>query len=315
MKNYHRLAGLIFNTPQMVRDDMLDMAVQWANRAMNLNIINIGQVPAIGAWYDEEPVQAGPSPSERRLQAARDTGVYMLPIHGLLVSRSAHLDLCETMTSYEDIRAMLNQAVSDPSVEHIVMDVDSPGGSATGCMELADEIYAARAIKPITAISNFGAYSAAYALASAASDLIVAPSSGVGSIGVIARHMDMSKRYEQNGIKITTVFAGARKNDLSSEAPPTEEAIAWLTELVQDNYESFAQSVARSRGMSVAAVKETEAGVFFGAKAVEMDLADRVEPPQAAVNRIAAEVAARRSTQSPSRIAARAAAMNTQNRI
>uniref|UniRef100_UPI0033422AA6 S49 family peptidase n=1 Tax=Castellaniella defragrans TaxID=75697 RepID=UPI0033422AA6 len=315
MKNYHRLASLIFNTPQMVRDDMLDMAVQWANRTMNLNIVNIGQAPAIGAWYDEDPVQAGPSPEERRLQAARDTGVYMLPIHGLLVSRSAHLDLCETMTSYEDIRAMLNQAVSDPSVEHIVMDIDSPGGSATGCVELADEIFAARAIKSITAVSNFGAYSAAYALASAASEVVVAPSSGVGSIGVIARHMDMSKRYEQNGIKITTVFAGARKNDLSSDAPPTEEAIAWLTELVQDNYESFAQSVARSRGMSVASVKETEAGVFFGGKAVEIGLADRVETPQAAVNRIAAEVAARRSAKNPTRIAARAAAMDTQNRI
>ncbi|MBV2180769.1 MAG: S49 family peptidase [Castellaniella sp.] len=315
MKNYHRLASLIFNTPQMVRDDMLDMAVQWANRAMNLNIININAAPDVGAWHDDEPVQAGPSPAERRLQSARDTGVYVLPIHGLLVSRSAHLDMCETMTSYEDIRTMLNQAVSDPSVEHIVMDVDSPGGSATGCMELADEIYAARAVKPITAISNFGAYSAAYALASSASELIVAPSSGVGSIGVIARHVDMSKRYEQAGIKITTVFAGARKNDLSSEAPPTEEAIAWLTELVQDNYESFVQTVARNRGMSVASVKETEAGVFFGAKSVDMELADRVETPQAAVNRIAAEVAARRSAKSPTRIAARAAAMDTQNRI
>src|SRR5690606_36828756 len=125
---------------------------------------------------------------------------------------------------------------ADPSVEHIVMDVDSPGGSATGCMELAEEIFNARSIKPITAISNFGAYSAAYALASSASELIVAPSSGVGSIGVIARHVDMSKRYEQAGIKVTTVFAGARKNDLSSEAPISDEAFVWLTELVQKNY-------------------------------------------------------------------------------
>lgn len=313
MKNYHRLTSLIFNTPQMVRDDMLDMAVHWANQALNLNIVNIGPAPKIGAWYDDEPVHAGPTPEERRLQVARDTGVYMLPIHGVLVSRSAHLDMCETMTSYEEIRAMLNQAVADPSVEHIVMDVDSPGGSATGCMELAAEIFAARSVKPITAISNFGAYSAAYALASSASELIVAPSSGVGSIGVIARHVDMSKRYEQAGIKVTTVFAGARKNDLSSEAPISEEAYAWLTDLVQKNYESFAQTVARNRSLSVADVKSTEAGVFFGEDAVAAGLADRIETPQAAVNRIAAQVAAQRNTRN--RISARAAAMDTQNRI
>lgn len=313
MKNYHRLASLIFNTPQMVRDDMLDMAVQWANQAMSLNIVNISPVPKVGAWHDEDPVYSGPTPEERRLQVARDTGVYMLPIHGVLVSRSAHLDMCETMTSYEEIRSMLNQALSDPAVEHIVMDVDSPGGSATGCMELAEEIFSARLIKPITAISNFGAYSAAYALASSASQLIVAPSSGVGSIGVIARHVDMSKRYEQAGVKVTTVFAGARKNDLSSEAPISEEAFVWLTDLVQKNYESFTQSVSRNRNMSVADVKSTEAGVFFGEDAVALGLADRVETPQAAVNRIAAQVAAQRSSRN--RISARAAAMNTQNSI
>lgn len=314
MKNYHRLASLIFNTPQMVRDDMLDMAVQWASRAMNLNIINVGHVPDTGAKGDGahgEPKAVGQS--DRRLQAARDTGVYMLPIHGILVSRSAHLDLCEVMTSYEEIRSMLNQALSDPGVEHIVMDVDSPGGSATGCMELAEEIFAARSIKPITAISNFSAYSAAYALASSASELIVAPSSGVGSIGVIARHVDMSKRYEQMGVKITSVFAGARKNDLSSEAPMSDEAYAWLTDVVQKSYESFAQTVARNRDMTVADVKSTEAGVFFGEDAVVLRLADRIENPQAAVNRIAAEVASRRSSRN--RISARAAAMSIQNRI
>ncbi|AYN21597.1 S49 family peptidase [Alcaligenes aquatilis] len=313
MKNHHRLASLIFNTPQMVRDDMLNMAVHWANQSMNLNILNVGMSPAVNAWYDDEPVSAGPTPEERRLQVAQEMGVYIMPIYGVLVSRSAHMNLCETMTSYEDLRRMLNQALSDPAVEHIVMDIDSPGGSATGCMELSEEIFAARAVKPITAISNFGAYSAAYALASSASEVIVSRSSGVGSIGVIARHVDMSKRHEQAGIKITTVFAGARKNDLSSEAPITDEAYSWLTDLVQKNYDAFVQTVSRNRGLSAADVMQTEAGVFFGQDAVSIGLADRVETPQAAINRIAAQVAARRS--SVNRISARAAAMNLQNCI
>ena len=314
-KNYHRLTGMIFNTPQMVRDDWLDMAVTWANQAMSLNIVNLHVGGQLQAMHDNDgPVVEAIAPSERRLQAARETGVYVLPIHGALVSRSAHLDMCTTMTSYEDIRGQLHAALNDGSVEHIALDIDSPGGSATGMIDLAEEIYAARAIKPITAIVNFGAYSAAYGLASAASEIVLSNSSGVGSIGVIARHVDMSKRYEEAGLKITTIFAGARKADLSSDAPLSAEGAAWLTELVQQNYAEFTDQVARNLGISVAAVRGTEAGVYFGQQAVALGLADRIEPPQAAINRIAAQVAGNRKPQPVQRFSARAAAMDVRSR-
>ncbi len=315
MKNYHRLASMIFNTPQMVRDDWLDMAVTWANQSMNLNIVNLNVGSQLQAMYDDDaPAVEAIAPSERRLQAARETGVYVLPIHGALVSRSAHLDMCTTMTSYEDIRGQLHAALNDGSVEHIALDIDSPGGSATGMIDLAEEVYAARAVKPITAIVNFGAYSAAYGLASAASEIILSNSSGVGSIGVIARHVDMSKRYEDAGLKITTIFAGARKADLSSDAPLSEEATAWLTELVQQNYAEFTDLVARNRGLTVAAVRGTEAGVFHGQHGIAQGLADRIEPPQAAINRIAAQVASNRKPKPVQRIGARAAAMDIRSR-
>ena len=315
MKNYHRLASMIFNTPQMVRDDWLDMAVTWANQSMNLNIVNLNVGGYVQAMHDgEEPTIDAAAPSDLRLQSARETGVYVLPIHGALVSRSAHLDMCTTMTSYEDIRSQLQSALNDGSVEHIALDIDSPGGSATGMIDLASEIYAARNLKPITAIVNFSAYSAAYGLASAASEIVLSNSSGVGSIGVIARHVDMSKRYESEGVKITTIFAGARKADLSSDAPLSEEATAWLTELVQQNYAEFTDMVARNRGLTVAAVRGTEAGVYFGQQGIALGLADRIEPPQAAINRIAAQVAAKRQPQPVQRFGARAAAMNLRSR-
>ncbi|MCX5592032.1 S49 family peptidase [Alcaligenes endophyticus] len=312
MKNHHRLISLIFNTPQLIREDVLDMAVHWANQAMNLNIINVHGATAQHEGAETQAV----SPSEQRLQAAQDTGVYVLPVHGVLVSRNTHLDPCYSMTSYEEIRGMLNVALNDPSVEHIVLDIDSPGGSTQGCFELVDDIYGTRAIKPITAISNFGAYSAGFAIASAATNLIVSRSSGVGSVGVIARHIDLSKRHEQQGIKITSIFAGARKDDLATHSPLTEEAGQWLSDLVNSHYETFTETVARNRGMSVSSVKATEAGVFFGAKAVELGFADSVESPQIAVNRIAAEVAKKRaSTPKKSSVATRAAAIEIQNRI
>lgn len=132
-------------------------------------------------------------------------------------------------------------------------------------------------------------------------------------IGVIARHVDMSKRYEEQGIKVTTIFAGARKADLASDAPLSTEAAQWLNELVQQNYAEFTELVARNRGLSVAAVRGTEAGVYFGAKGLELGLADRIEPPQAAINRIAASVSAGRKPQSVRSFSARAVAMKLQN--
>lgn len=311
---YPRLASMIFNTPLMVSGDTLDMAVAWANSAMHLNIVNIGAVPGVLAMEDDDHGATGASPEKARLDAARETGVYVIPVHGPLVSRSAHVEMCSKMTSYEGIRSHLNAALTDPGIAHIVLDVDSPGGSASGMADLAEEIFSARAIKPITAIVNFTAYSAAYGLASAASEIVLSNSSGVGSIGVLARHIDMSAKMEKDGAKITTIFAGKRKNDLSPTAPLTEEATAWLTDLVQGSYTEFTNLVARNRKMNPQAVRDTEAGVFHGQSAIAAGLADRIEAPQAAINRIAKEVADRRRPVAVQSFAARAGMMNLQNR-
>lgn len=311
MRTYNRLASMLFNTPLMVQEDVLDMGVSWANQAMNLNIVNLHMGETIQA-FSSATVQAA-SPAEQRLKAANETGVYILPIHGALVSRNAHLDMCTVMTSYEEIRSQLYVALNDPNIAHIVLDIDSPGGSATGVFDLADEIASAKAVKPITAIVNFSAFSAAYCLASAATEIIGSASSGYGSIGVIARHVDLSKRYEAEGVKITNVYAGAKKNDLSSDAPLSEEALTFLQGIIEETYSNFVATVARNRGLTPEAVRNTEAGVFFGQKAIDAGLADKIEPPQAAINRIAAQVAAMRKPKQS--YAARAAAMNLQNSI
>lgn len=319
MKNQTRLASMIFNQPLAVTEQMLDLAVSWANRSLSLNIINVpgANLAAEPVAYKDDPPALAISADDRRRAAAAESGVYVLPVHGVLVSRSAHLNACETMTSYEQIRGMLRAALNDPMVEHIVMDIDSPGGAALGCAEMADEIAAARGVKPISAIANFSAYSAAYWLASAASTLIVSQTSGVGSIGVIARHVDLSRKLDTEGIKMTSVYAGARKNDLSSAEPLSDTALSFLQDMVMDMYGQFTDGVARNRGMSAQKIQATEAGVYFGAKAVAQGLADRVESPQAAVDRIAAEVATGRASRAPARrsVAARAAAMDTQNRL
>jgi signal peptide peptidase SppA len=319
MKNRFRLASLIFNQPLMVTESMLDQVAAWANQQMSLNIVNLavnGTQPQM--MEDDGPYESSAArTAEARRQAIAETGVAMIPVHGVLVSRTTQLNVCETMTSYEDIRAQVSAALADPAVEHIAFDIDSPGGSTTGAFELADFLFEARAIKPMSAIVNFSAYSAAYLMASAIGDVSMSRTSGVGSVGVIAKHMDVSARNEQMGVKVTTVYAGAHKNDLSPHEPLSDQSLKFLNDMVQNYYGQFTEAVARYRGISLDAVRGTEAGVMFGQAGLDIGFADRIETPQAAVDRIAAQardVRAARNTKQSS-IGARAKAMALQTQI
>lgn len=204
------------------------------------------------------------------------TGVAIIPIHGTLVRRTVGLEAESGLTSYAGLTAQLDAAIGNPAVSAILLDIDSPGGESGGVFDLADRIRAASQIKPVWAVANDMAFSAAYALASAASRVFVSRTGGVGSIGVIAMHVDQSEKDAQDGVHYTAVFAGDRKNDLNPHEPISSEAHAFLKAEVGRIYGLFVETVARNRGIEASAVRDTEAGLFFGQAAVAMGLADAV---------------------------------------
>ena len=204
------------------------------------------------------------------------TGVAIIPIHGTLVRRTVGLEAESGLTSYAGLTAQLDAAIGNPAVSAILLDIDSPGGESGGVFDLADRIRAASQIKPVWAVANDMAFSAAYALASAASRVFVSRTGGVGSIGVIAMHVDQSEKDAQDGVHYTAVFAGDRKNDLNPHAPISGEAHAFLKAEVNRIYGLFVETVARHRGIEASAVRDTEAGLFFGQAAVAMGLADAI---------------------------------------
>lgn len=317
MKAHLRAASLLFNQPLLVTPEMLDLGVRWANQSMNLNIVNIGAGAARLMEDDDERSYADrlAVAEERRRQGIAQTGIEVLPVHGVLVSRGSHLNACETMTSYEGLRQQLKAAVADPLVEHIVLDIDSPGGSATGAFELAADIRAMAQQKPITGLVNYMAYSGGYLLAAACSEVVVSQTSGVGSIGVIASHMDRSQMQANMGVKVTTVFAGAHKNDLSPHEPITEQSLQVLNDLVQESYQLFVGAVAEYRGLPVERVIATEAGLFRGQGGIAAGLADRLQSPQAAVDDLSRAVAQSRAARQGHRLSVRATAAAIQSRL
>ncbi len=207
--------------------------------------------------------------------AVTPNGIALIPIVGTLVKRAGAIDAASGLLSYAVIEEMILEATTDPAVGGILLDVDSPGGEVGGVFDLADLIREAREAKPIYAMTD-DAFSAAYLLASAADRIYLSQTGGVGSVGVIAVHVDESERDAKEGRRFTTVFAGARKNDFSRHEPLSDAARSRLQTEVGRIYDLFVGAVARNRGMTEQSVRSTEAGLFFGADAVRIGLADQV---------------------------------------
>ncbi len=213
----------------------------------------------------------------KQQQERNVNGVAVIPIYDILSHRSdAFMDFMFGGTSYMDIGKLFADALSDPSIKSIVFDINSPGGEVAGVFDLVDDIYNARGIKPIYAVANEMAYSAAYAIASAADKVYLTRTAGVGSIGILAVHVDRTENDKAEGLRYNMIYAGDKKIDFSSHVQLSEEARAELQKDVNAQYAIFIDTVARNRGLKAADVKGTKAGTFRGRNAVEAGLADAV---------------------------------------
>ncbi len=243
-------------------------------------------IPSVIARLSGERAAAA-TPDEStpiRIAAARGSkrkisgSVAVIPIRGEIVPRADTWGEMMGGISAERISGWIDDAVSDPNVGAIVLDIDSPGGMVEGVSELAAQIMAARESKPIIAVANFMAASAAYWIGSAATELIVSPSGQTGSIGVVAIHADYSKMLDAAGMKVTVVTAGRRKAEWNPYEPLDDEGRTRLQAMLDADYEKFVGAVAKQRGMTRKQVIDAsnEARVLTTAEAVAGGLADRV---------------------------------------
>lgn len=256
-------------------------------------IVEVVERRAAGIHLEAGEIEARTEAARRprETQYAAPGAIAVLPIFGAL-SHRMHLmeNVSSSGTSAEAVLMQLQALVADPNVGAIVLDIDSPGGSVFGITELAEAVYAAREVKPVVAVANSMAASAAYWIASQASELVVTPSGEVGSIGVFCLHADWSKNLEQEGVKTTFIFAGKHKVDGNPYEPLSDEAREYEQSRVDEIYADFTKSVARGRGVSQAKARGEEFGEgrMIGAqRAVAVGLADRVDTLQATIARLA----------------------------
>ena len=206
--------------------------------------------------------------------------VAVLPITGVIAHR---MNLVEDIsggggTSIQKLQAQFQQAVLAENVRAIVLDVDSPGGSVSGVPELAEQIYQSRKTKPIIAVVNTLAASAAYWLASAAREVVCMPSGQAGSVGVFILHEDLSQALDKAGVKVSIIKAGKYKTEGNSAEPLSQEARDNFQADVDEVYSVFVNAVAKNRGTTQAKVRAGygQGRTLLAPQAKEAGLVDRI---------------------------------------
>ncbi len=134
--------------------------------AVSGDSLTAGEAPVLALSGDDD------GPRQARSYQVMN-GIAVLPVSGTLVSRTRALQPYSGMTGYNGIIARLQQAASDPMVDGILLDMDTPGGMVAGAFDCADIIARVRDIKPVWALANDMNCSAGQLLASAASRRLV----------------------------------------------------------------------------------------------------------------------------------------------
>lgn len=204
----------------------------------------------------EDEVGMGTPVAARGPAPARAGSIAVIPVRGTIVQYAEQLDMCEGGTTTGAVSQMLNSALVDETVGSILLHIHSPGGSVYGVQELADEIRAARAQKPVVAIADSLAASAAYWIGSQASEFYVTPGGEVGSIGVWQAHQDISKYLEKEGVSIELISAGKFKTEGHPYGPLDEDARRFFQQRTDDYYAAFTNAVAKGRDVPIAAVRD-----------------------------------------------------------
>lgn len=286
---FAHLAQRMFNTPLAIHPGKAEVVMAaLAERLGISSIVRADGMPMNPQAFDQEFMNPGPS---GRAGYEVVGGVAVIEVSGTLVQKLGTLRPYSGMTGYDGIRQNFLMAIEDPDVQAIVLNIDSPGGEVSGAFDLVDLIYGARGEKPIWAILDESAYSAAYAIASAADVITVPRTGGTGSIGVIWMHVDWSQALQGAGLQVTFLTFGDTKADGHPEIPLSPGARDRFQADIDTMGELFVETVARNRNIAAEVVRDTEAATFLGPRGVEVGLADAVMSPDAAFSALLADLA------------------------
>ncbi|QRC07602.1 S49 family peptidase [Escherichia coli] len=277
-RNLSHIIAAAFNEPLLLEPAYARVFFCALGREMGAASLSVPQqqvqLDAPGMLAETDEYMAGGKRPARVYRVVN--GIAVLPVTGTLVHRLGGMRPFSGMTGYDGIVACLQQAMADSQVRGVLLDIDSPGGQAAGAFDCADMIYRLRQQKPVWALCNDTACSAAMLLASACSRRLVTQTSRIGSIGVMMSHVSYAGHLAQAGVDITLIYSGAHKVDGNQFEALPAEVRQDMQQRIDAARRMFAEKVAMYTGLSVDAVTGTEAAVFEGQSGIEAGLADEL---------------------------------------
>ncbi len=201
-------------------------------------------------------------------------GIAVIRVQGALIHNLGWSS--SNYTGYDVIKRKVAFAMQDKDVKGVFLPFHTPGGSVYGCPDTGDLIHQCSKIKPVWTLSEDMAYSAGQWLHSQGTRRLITQSGGLGSVGVVVAHADMSKMLDDWGINMTLLFDGKHKvdgNPYEALSKSVQEKILADCKKTRGN---FASVVARGTGMSIGDVLNTEAECYTGQDAVEIGFAEEV---------------------------------------
>ena len=272
MSKFSHLSSLVFNKPLMVTQDYAETIAVVLSDRLNLDV---------------EGLQIKSDAKDQRV-ATTNKGVAVIPIVGSMSHRSTGIEAMSGMTSYTTLQKQFEAAFNDPNVGSILMDIDSPGGSVAGAFDFRDYLMSKKGTKPVYALARDAMCSAAYLIGSTADKVYATQTARVGSIGVVAMHTDASGKMEKEGLKPTFISAGKFKTAGNPYEKLEGEKLKYLQDSVDESYDMFINAVADARGIDKKDIRDTEARVYGGKKAVEIGLADGIRTYESVIAEMSA---------------------------
>ena len=215
--------------------------------------------------------------------------VAVIPVHDVMSKRmSWMIEVCGGCSTQILARDFAN-AQNDSSIKGILLYADTPGGTVDGTMEVGDLIASARGNKPVIGFTDGMICSAGmWAVCGADEIYISSDTNPIGSIGVVGGHVDVTKREEMWGRKVTEITSGEYKRIASSYAPLSKEGRAYIQAELDHIYTAFVNHVAAMRGLDASAHEDWANGrVFLGSQAINAGLVDGVSTMGELIDRIA----------------------------
>lgn len=282
----------LFNTPAMVTERWATVLVGAARSELNVDVLIDSESRVMDHLALQSMVaDAKEAVTEREARRAGKVyemldGIAIIPIEGTL-TRSWGLEPESGFTGYDGIKTKFVSAMEDDDVEAIMLDIDSPGGAVSGLFDLVDTMYEFRQanVKPVAAIANEMACSAAYAIFTCATPGLrfVPRTAEVGSIGVLMMHTDVQKALQQQGIEVRIFRAGKWK----AEGNPYEDMAPETAQRIQDDLDEIRELFINTAARNLArdgedveglkkTIRETEGLTYIGRHARDLRLADTV---------------------------------------